>query len=348
MKHGTPPQANHGPKNPGRSQPCENPVKPMKKSLWRIVRRSLGLKNVITRDDLKHEVIHVEIDHAHGGFFAQLNWCLYIFAYAKANSVVPRVSLVSQNYGRGTMRHDWFQDYFRYSFPIRNEGVFWAIRKKRITDISELGFIEPDLTMQQAHNIFFETVSVRDPIREEVDNFVRHNYLGNCMLGIHYRGTDKASEAPRVTYERVERHLDDLLENGQFSGVFLASDEQSFIDFLLKKVSGVPIVAREDLLRSIDGNPLHRSIDGHPLHLGQPKSAIGKLGLDALVNCMLLARCHSILRTSSFLSAWSSIFNPRLHVYLLNIPYAKTLWFPEVEIMKSATLLSNANDDYNC
>jgi hypothetical protein len=314
----------------------------MMKSLWRIVRGSLGLTNVITPDDLKHGVIDVEIDHVHGGFFAQLNWCLYIFAYAKANSVVPRVSLVSQNYGCGTKRHDWFQDYFRYNVPIRNERVFRAIRKKRITDDSELGFeIDQDLTMQQAHNIFFETVTVRDPVREEVDNFVRQNYFGNCMLGIHYRGTDKATEAPRITYERVQRHLDDLLENRQFSGVFLASDEQSFIDFLLKKVSGIPIVAREDSLRSIDGKPVHRNV----LHLGHPKSPIGKLGLDALVDCMLLARCHSILRTSSFLSAWSSIFNPRLHVHLLNTPYAEALWFPEREIMKSATLLSNTNRD---
>jgi hypothetical protein len=311
--------------------------------MWRIVRRSLGLKNIITCDDLKHGVVNVEIDHVDGGFFAQLNWCLYIFAYAKENSVIPRVSLVSQNYGHGrsTKRYDWFQDYFRYNDPILNDGFFWAINKKRITHFSELGFtIDPDLTMQQAHNIFFETVAVRDPIHGEVDEFVRRNYLGNCMLGIHYRGTDKATEAPRISYERVERHLDDLLENDQFSGVFLASDEQGFIDFLLKKVSGVPIVARQDSLRSVDGNPVHRSIDGHLLHLGH-----GKLGLDALVNCMLLGRCHSILRTSSFLSAWSSIFNPRLHVHLLNTPYAKALWFPETEIMKNATLLSNTNDN---
>src|SRR5262245_32571665 len=102
----------------------------MKKSLWGIARRALGLKNVITRNDLKHGVIRVEIDHVHGWCFAQLNWCSYIFAYAKANSVGPRVSLVSQNYGHG--RRDWFQDYFRYSIPIRDEGFFSAIKKSEL------------------------------------------------------------------------------------------------------------------------------------------------------------------------------------------------------------------------
>jgi hypothetical protein len=45
-----------------------------------------------------------------------------------------------------------------------------------------------------------------------------------------------------------------------------------------------------------------------------------------------------VLRTSSFLSAWASIFKPDLRVYLMNRPYAETLWFPEREILKDATV----------
>ena len=296
-------------------------------TLWRSGRKSADSQN---SDRLKPGAINIEINHAYGGFFAQLNWCLYIFAYAKAKSLSAHVSLVSLNYRSGMIRRDWFPDFFQYNCPIQNKGHFWLNRKKQIHHILELGFTIPDLTIQQAHDIFFSTVAVRAPICREVDDFVHQKFLKNGMLGIHYRGTDKVAESPQVNYETVERRLDKLLGSGEFLGVFVASDEQKFIDFLFKKVSGVPIVAREDSCRSLDGNPIH---------IRQPKGLGNKLGLDAIVNCMLLSRCHSVLRTSSFLSAWASIFNPHLHVYLLNCPYAEKLWFPDREIQKQCNLI---------
>jgi hypothetical protein len=39
-----------------------------------------------------------------------------------------------------------------------------------------------------------------------------------------------------------------------------------------------------------------------------------------------------LIRTTSFLSAWASIFNPGLKVILLNKPYPNKFWFPESEI----------------
>lgn len=304
-------------------------------SAWRFLRRRLGLRNAITDNDLKRGVINIEINHVHGGFFAQINWCLHIFAYARANSVVPRISLISPNYRSNMKKRDWFGDYFRYNSPIQSNKDFWGIRRKRIYHVSELGFrINPDLTLQQAHDVFFETATVHDKIQKEVDAFVQQNFSGHRMLGIHYRGTDKTAEAPRVAFERIQRHLDDLLAPGRFSGIFVASDEQKFINFMLKNVSAVPVLIRDDSRSSLDGNPIHI----------QPASSVNQLGLDAIVNCMLLSRCHSVLRTSSALSAWASIFNPELRVYLLNRPYPNKLWYPETEILKSGNLLDAGID----
>ena len=287
--------------------------------------------NAITRDDLTQGIIDIEINHMNGGFFAQINWCLYIFAYAKANSVVSRVSLVSRNYQTNPTKRDWFVDYFRYNYSNQGDQSFPRIRKKRISHFSELGFaISPDLTLQQARKIFFETVTIQDAIQEEVSDFVRRHFSGNRVLGIHYRGTDKVAEAPQVSYERVERCLCDLLETNQFSSIFVASDEQRFVDFLLTKDFRIPIAARDDSCRSLDGNPVHLRRTGSPENT---------LGIDAISNCMLLSQCHTVLRTSSFLGAWASIFNPDLRVYLLNRPYAATSWFPEREILKNAHLL---------
>jgi hypothetical protein len=41
-----------------------------------------------------------------------------------------------------------------------------------------------------------------------------------------------------------------------------------------------------------------------------------------------------VIRTTSTLSAWASLFNPEIKVILLNKPYQNNLWYPENEIMK--------------
>jgi hypothetical protein len=57
------------------------------------------------------------------------------------------------------------------------------------------------------------------------------------------------------------------------------------------------------------------------------------------VNSLLLSRCHVLMRTASFLSAWSSIFNPALPVVMLNRPIDGKLWFPDREILGDAVSL---------
>jgi hypothetical protein len=55
---------------------------------------------------------------------------------------------------------------------------------------------------------------------------------------------------------------------------------------------------------------------------------------EALVNCLLLARCRALIRTASFLSGWASVFNPELSVIMLNRPYQEALWFPDREVLR--------------
>jgi hypothetical protein len=63
-----------------------------------------------------------------------------------------------------------------------------------------------------------------------------------------------------------------------------------------------------------------------PIHFsGHPGLAIGR---EALVTCLLLARCGFLLKTASYLSAWAKIFNPSLDVLLIS-PTLGTGFFPD-------------------
>jgi hypothetical protein len=71
------------------------------------------------------------------------------------------------------------------------------------------------------------------------------------------------------------------------------------------------------------------------MHLRQSHSGKirHRLGEDALIDALILSRSQALIRSTSFLSSWCSIFNPVLPVYLLNQPIPSRSWFPETEVM---------------
>ena len=60
-----------------------------------------------------------------------------------------------------------------------------------------------------------------------------------------------------------------------------------------------------------------RSIDGRPIDVENADGNYQK-GLDAVVDCLLLSRAHTLIRTASNLSLCSTLFNPSLPDRLLN------------------------------
>lgn len=107
--------------------------------------------------------------------------------------------------------------------------------------------------------------------------------------------------------------------------LFISSDDPAFVDWFAKAADGkLAVVIHPDEERSRNGLAIHYDPSGNKY----------RKGFEALVNCLLLSRCNALLRTSSFLSAWSSIFRPELPVTLLNEPYANACWFPDNELLK--------------
>src|SRR5258708_21103654 len=102
--------------------------------------------------------------------------------------------------------------------------------------------------------------------------------------------------------------------------MFVASDEQGFVDFMDDSIKDVPVYSRQDHYRS-------RSSDGPPVFLSDGGGY--EKGEDALVNALLLAKCSALIRTTSTLSAWASLFNPDITVILLNKPYHNNLCVPQ-------------------
>lgn len=169
----------------------------------------------------------------------------------------------------------------------------------------------------------------KEEISYVVANFVEQNFQDQHIVGIHYRGTDKSLETPRVPYECVLDHLQ-RYRNSQF---FVATDEAQFLEYLIKYFG--KRVLYYDAIRSDNGHPIHlsfeawipeyreqviRSGNGQPIHLSRNVSSNYRAGKDALIDCLLLSNCNALVRTESNLSYACGFFNPHLKVTTLSIP----------------------------
>jgi hypothetical protein len=149
-------------------------------------------------------------------------------------------------------------------------------------------------------------VAVQPPVRNLVDRYVAGHWDDAHIVGVHYRGTDKAIDAPRVSYPDVESIVRDRMTASPRCRIYLATDEQPFLDFMRARFP-------EQLLF----RTMFRSADGRPTDVVNADGNYQK-GLDAVVDCLLLSRTHFLVRTASNLSLCATLFNPRLPNLLLN------------------------------
>ena len=272
----------------------------------------------------------IEIQAANG-FFAQLTWCVFLLAYCEERKRKPSIHLTSPLYSN-VPGHDWFHDFFEETSTTIPSGLFRApkyLRPLRITHICETDAYKFDgtLTIEQAHRLFTTHFQVKEKIQSYVDDFVSREFCGDGVVGLHFRGTDKKSEAEPVDWPRCFRSVVKLAESRpELSKVFVSSDDAKFIKWFAKEAAGsLSVIVHSDEERSWDGEPVHYNPLGNKY----------QKGFEALVNCLLLSRCTALIRTASFLSGWCSIFNPALPITLLNEPLKHAAhWFPDSECLK--------------
>jgi hypothetical protein len=271
-------------------------------------------------------VCSVEISAQYVGFFAQINWCLYILQYCQRHSLVPDIRLTGEIYLDYKRGPNWLNYYFDFFEPMTSEEIAKRVRyTKRISEFQQMGPpIAPDMSIDEGASILHRYLRPKPHINKLVEDFWSALGADGPVVGVHFRGTDKSEEAPRVSWDHCLNILQDhLRRHDAIDAVFVASDEQEFIDFMKKSVKNIPVYSHGDHFRSSGDRPVHMAIEGAGYEKGE----------DALVNALLLSKCSTLIRTTSFLSAWASILNPNLKVILLNKPYNETLWYPERAIL---------------
>lgn len=128
--------------------------------------------------------------------------------------------------------------------------------------------------------------------------------LTRCTLGLHYRGTDKASALWDTNFVAQTDFLtlvdDFIARHPTVDGLFIATDEPSFIAAATLRFPGLPVINT--------GAAAFHKATGEAADPGFEKAD------HAVLDCVLLSRCTYVLNCSSALSAFAKVLNPKLQI----------------------------------
>jgi hypothetical protein len=278
--------------------------------------------------------LEIRVDRSDIGLFAELNLVVYLIIYARSVGAAPNISTDSELYfDPETGQRDWIGQLFDTQWrEVKLPGQ--RTIRRTITTAQQLPRWADrvgQVDLPTANAIALSHLRPKPHLLETVERFIA-DHLSGSYLAIHWRGTDKVKEAPSVTLTEVIDKVSAVLQHMHRppAHIFLASDDQRLIADLragfATALPNVSVVTRSDVIRSLDGQPVHLRSAVTPLERR-------RMGEEALVDCLLLSRASALVRTASFLSGWASVFEPAVPVYLLNKPYEHCIWFPDREVI---------------
>jgi hypothetical protein len=174
-----------------------------------------------------------------------------------------------------------------------------------------------DALRRQAKAVIDRHVRPRAYLLGKVDGFFARQLAGHQLIGVHARGTDATSEQElrpfrqgSLVLSRYVAEIERLLDVQPRAKIFVASDEQSSRDHLAAAFGDRVITY--DTVRHRDGAAAGQGPTGWimPAYIAGDRDVAARNGEDAVVEYLLLSRCHHLVHNGSSLA----------RTVLLNVP----------------------------
>lgn len=273
----------------------------------------------IFKNNFKKNIFAVEV-YSYMGIGANLIWALEIMAYCYEKKLTPKIKFTRPD---SKQKFDNFGNYFEIRNSSYSNQKFNYMKMRNFNDLN-LDFkwnYNEKLNLKFTDKLIKKYFIVNTAILQAVDLFQSEHFQNKNVLGVHYRGTDKKSEAKKISYQTVLNNINLYLEKfPETNCIFLSSDENSFINYIKKCNLNCPVIFNNDSFRSSNDSPIHTS-----------NNNLYEINKDAIVNCLLLSKCNALMKTASILSDLSKLFNPDIPIILLSKPYENYRFFPGKE-----------------
>jgi hypothetical protein len=239
-------------------------------------------------------------DNIGSGFFANLNSFLSHLEFAKKMNFIPLIdcenfpTIYNTTNPINNSKNSW-EYYFHQPSPYSLEEVY---QSKNVFFSS--GFemnIEAsienrsDKKLRSNRQIFLEDVKLQDNVKQELAKYDQYFSDDIKILGVHIRGKDMNTTQLHPfgpTMEQIFRYTDEMLTKYKIDKIFLACEDLNCFEMFLEKYRDKTFfidVFRLKKYNSFNINPRenHRYL----------------LGLEVLVEAILLSKCSHFLRGSS-------------------------------------------------
>jgi hypothetical protein len=258
------------------------------------------------------------------GMGALLTHAILICNYAEENQLIARVSSANLLYSPN-QRHDLIATYFGPEGGNKG-GAFAPLKYLNTWSLFHLNY-KTHVSLSEASRLFHTYFSPKPWFGEKVRAIMAKVPGGKFDLSVHYRGTDKAREAPLVDFSTFRDEIARYKNNqGYLEHVFLATDEPAFEYYIRAEFPDV-CFHTYNLGFFID-----ISRGRHFSRMNEEDKA-----KEAILNMLLLAEAPCLIRSSSNLSAISKFINPEIRTITLNNTHWGSISFPEKEIIDEET-----------
>jgi hypothetical protein len=176
-----------------------------------------------------------------------------------------------------------------------------------------------DVLRRQAKAIIDRYIRPRAYLLQKVDDFFASRMAGHHLIGVHARGTDATSRQElrpfrqgSLVLSRYVAEIERLLDTQPRAKILVASDEQATLDHLASAF-GVRVIAY-DTVRHRDGEAAGQGPTGWimPAYIARDRDVAARNGEDAVIEYLLLSRCHQLVHNGSSLARTVLLNAPEL------------------------------------
>lgn len=167
---------------------------------------------------------------------------------------------------------------------------------------------------QRYHELYRRHIRVRPDILARVEAWHASELGGRPAIGVHYRNQQHSCECPEPIPDVsvFVRRTEALLRKEQGGKVFLATDVEEAVE-RFSRAFGDRVVVQRTATRAQRAND-------EQIHHEHSAPSVG-MGIEVLIDCLMLARCHTMLHVTSNVATAASYMNPQLKlVYVERSP----------------------------
>lgn len=174
-------------------------------------------------------------------------------------------------------------------------------------------------------NLFKKYIFFKEEIINHVNSFKKQFFENNPIIGVHWRGTDRvvAMYRPKGSFlyksrkilsiNELAQIIDPLILKNKNSKIFLSTDEVDYIK-QFKELYGSRVVFTDS----------YRTTSDKGLHLEEiypRENHFYKLGLEVLIDSLLLSECDYLICNKSNVSNAAILFNLKKNRKIIDLRY---------------------------